>query len=230
DDQGAHFFSDAALIDTATKETQVWHQHAPPFFGGSPIRPDGAGFLLANPKSNEIGEYVWVDWTGKEKIIPASAKRKQLNEPILPWPEILDSHWDGEKAVLVTGSAKKRPGDITLPRFRYIIDTKKLQETVEDVRQADTIIGKEAIRMRAQLAGGIELFVLERENEDKNGLYGRVAMRRKGDPILTEIVAPVDRAILLNASPNRKHAIVRVSIDRGSQDTIYVTNESGRVV
>jgi hypothetical protein len=56
-------FNSAALFDIATKKLQLWDQHVPAYFGGSPIRPDGTGFLLGKLKSNDaVGEFVWVDW------------------------------------------------------------------------------------------------------------------------------------------------------------------------
>jgi hypothetical protein len=209
-------FDSAGLFDITTGKIQVWDEHVPAYFGGTPIRPDGAGFLLGKLKSNDdIGEYAWVDWNGKEKRI-AITKRKAEDEPYPPYTALLDSRWDGAKAVL------------TLPRHRYVIDTQQFEQMMLPVREADTMIGNEFIRMRTKHANGLELLLLERDDGGKDGSATRVVARKPGDTALTEILPAIrDRMVRLSPSPNGKHAIVRVTYGyRGSKgDTIYVLND-----
>jgi hypothetical protein len=214
-------FNIAGLFDITTGKIQVWDEHVPAFFGGTPIRPDGAGFLLGKLQSNDdIGEYAWVDWNGKEKRI-AITQREAEPEPIPPYTALCDSRWDGAKAVL------------TLPQQRYVIDTEKLEQMMLPVREADTMIGKEFIRMRTKLANGLELLLLERDDGGKDGSATRVVARKPGDTALTEILSTIrDCMVQLGPSPNGKHAIVRVAYGyRGSKgDTIYVLSDVGRVL
>lgn len=213
-------FDNTALFDFAIKETKIWKQHVPAFFGGSPIRPDGAGFLLANLESKEdVGEFAWVDWAGKKQKITSDEERPPDDE-LQPWTALHNSRWDGHKAIVM------------MPEHRLVIDTLKLKEYSEPAPAADTMIGKENIQMRAKLASGVELFLLAHDASNKGGPSVRVVARKKGDPALTEVVAPIsDRMILLNASPDAKRAIVRVWYGyRGAKgDRIYVLTEAGRL-
>src|SRR5262249_48139795 len=113
-------FDNTALFNLALKKMQVWQQHVPLYIAGSPIRPDGAGFLLviAPTRDDSSPEYAWVDWTGKKQTIEM-AKRSPGEEGLSPWTALFDSRWDGDRATITSG------------RRRYVIDTKKLQETIK---------------------------------------------------------------------------------------------------
>jgi hypothetical protein len=212
-------FDNAALFDVATKKMEVWENQVPAYFGSTPIRPDGAGFLLASVKSTDrFTEYTWVDWAGKMLRI-ARAKNRQEGEESLAWTAIADSRWNETKAI------------VTFPKHRYVFDTKMLSEKIDPVPPAETMIGKEAIRMRARMASGIELLLLVHDDGGKDGPAMRVVARKKGDAKLTEAIAPFrDRLVLLNASPDRTRAIVRIAYGyRGAKgDTIHVLDDSGK--
>jgi hypothetical protein len=213
-------FDNAALFDFATKKLQIWEQHVPAYFGGSPIRPDGAGFLLMSSESNETpAEYAWVDWSGKKQKIVIKDERQEEDEP-QPWTALANSRWDGNKAI------------VTVAERRYVIDTQKLQETSAKAPAAEAKIGKEDIHMRAKLASGVELFLLGHDDGDKSGPAMRVVARKQGDAALAQVAGPIrDRMILLQPSPGAKRAVVRVGYGyRGSKgDTIHVFNELGQL-
>jgi hypothetical protein len=116
---------------------------------------------------------------------------------------------------------------------RYVIDTQKLEERIEATKPGDVSLGKEIIRMRTQLASGIEIFLLEHDDSDKSGPALRVVSRKKGDAKLAQLL-PVtrDRFMLLTPSPDRKHVVVRIWYGhRGSKgDSLYVISDAGEVV
>lgn len=216
-----HGFDNAAIFDVAAKTTEIFPQQVPVYFGGTPVRPDGAGFLLLSMETKDgAGEYTWVDWAGKKQKIIMSKDRPDEEEEPQPFTALYNSRWDGGKAIL------------TLPDYRHVIDTQKLAESFAKAPAADTKIGKETIQMRAPLASGVELFLLSHDDDDKSGPAVRLVARKKGEQALTEVIAPTrDRMILLQASPGGKRAIVRVGYGyRGVKgDTIYVLDEEGRL-
>jgi hypothetical protein len=94
-------------------------------------------------------------------------------------------------------------------------------------------LGKEAIRLRTQLASGVELLVLDLDDGDNSGPLARVVARKKGDAKLTQVIPGTrDRLILLNPAPDRKHAIVRIWYgSRGRKgDDLYIISNAGEVV
>ena len=138
-------FDHAALFDLATKKLQIWEQHVPAYFGSSPVRPDGAGFLLAHMKLNDdLRMFFWVDWTGQSQKI-AAPKRGTKGEPISPWTALGDSRWDGTNAILA------------FSKHHYVLDTKKLQQTVQAIPETDAKIGKEVIEMVRKIRAGEKL-------------------------------------------------------------------------
>jgi hypothetical protein len=212
-------FNTTVLYDIAAKKMQLWDDHVPAYFGGTPIRPDGKGFLLAKVESiDDVDGYLWVDWSGAAKKIPVGIRKGGKNELITPWSALADSRWDSAKAILV------------LARQQYVIDTENLKFTA--ARAADTMIGKEGIVARAKLASGIEILMLGHEDDSKQGPPLRVVSRKPGAADLPQVIPPVrDRTVSLSLAPNAKHATIRVAYDlRGSKsDTIYVVDETGRV-
>lgn len=219
-------FDCAILFDIAAGKARVWDQHAPAYFGGSPIRPDGAGFLLSKRGQDDahVRGFLWVDWDGSQKSIPIT--KQDGGEPIPPYPVVFDSRWEGASAV------------VTLARVRYVIDTPKLQQTMEPVRESDRLIGKEFVRRRTAMGNGLELFMLQAESKPgegplESGPPVRVVARKRGESQLREVIRPMssDQIILLDLSPDRKHAIVRTTYGgRGSKgDTIHVINADGRL-
>lgn len=217
---GGYGFDAAALFDLGTKKLHVWNEHVPAYFSGTPVRPDGKGFLLAKLKSRDgVGEYAWVDWNGKEQRIPL-AKGEEVSEPAPPFTALLDSHWDGGKAIL------------TGPPGRYVIDTEKLEYKVVPVQEAESKVGKEYIAMRTRFTNGLELLLLASDGGDK-GQAVRAVVRKPGAKELTEILPAIgDRMVVLSRSPDGKHAIVRVTYGyRGAKgDTITIIDDAGRVV
>lgn len=213
-------FDHTALFDLGTKKLQLMENCLPGVFGGSPIRPDGAGFLLARTEGNrESMVYVWVDWAGKVSPIKTS-DNDEVREEVPPWTALYRSRWEESNAIL------------TMPMGRLVIDTKKKEERIEKVKRPESHAGKEPIRMAATLANGVEVLLLERPEENKRAEAVRVVTRKKGEDKLTEVIAPIgDHPLMLSIAPNRKCAIVRDWYGyRGKKsDVIYVLNENGQL-
>jgi len=214
-------FNSAALFDLATRKLQVWDNHLPAYFGGTPVRPDGAGFLLGKLKTHdEVGDYVWVDWMGKEQRITVAPRKPEVLEPLPAYTALLDSRWEGTNAI------------ITLPKQSLVIDTKKGELRTFPNRKPEMLNGKE-VRMRTKLASGLELFLLEQRGEGREGPGTLVVARKPGESTVTEVLPAIsDRMVWLNPAPNGKHAVVRVTYGiRGSKrDTIYLLSDNGKVV
>lgn len=207
------------LYDLAGKKAVLWKNHVPAIFGATPIRPDGQGFLLSSVVDNETGAYFWVDWKGNKKDIKSRKERLEPEGPGL-WPTLGNSRWNGPIARLTT------------PEGSYAIDTAKLEENQEKVKPADFKVKNEYIRMRAELAGGLELLALETDDGDMRGPAIRVVTRKPGKEAVTEIIpAWRDRLVLFCPSPDRKHLVVRVWYGlRGAKgDTIHVIGRDGKV-
>jgi hypothetical protein len=71
-------------------------QGYPVILGGTPIRPDGSGFLVADLDSNSVG---FVDWTGKRQAIAGHFE--------FIWAMHAQSWWEGNVAVGGFKNAKK---------------------------------------------------------------------------------------------------------------------------
>lgn len=210
------------LYDIASKKFTVWNDEVPAYFGGSPVRPDGKGFLLVDRK---IAKYSWVDWTGSRKPVravgfdPVDPNRGPGAIPFSPFSALSDSRWDGARAIMVFTDT------------RYVVDTQALQLTVEKVPAADSSVGDEWIQSRVRLESGVELLSLSpKANEAPKTV--RVVSRKIGASALTEVVAPIlDCIVLVSYAPDRKHAIVRVT--RGprasKRDSVFVINNAGAV-
>ncbi len=208
--------SASVLYDVATKKTKVWPKHVPAVFGGTPIRPDGKGFLLARDQGGDAQAYVWVDWQGKEQQIVGNHGQ---SESPPTWSALADSRWDGVEAI------------VTVNGSRYSINTEKRLLTGAVVKRADLALGKEIIRKRTSLAGGGELLLLEKGEEGgKEAPQTRVVFRQKPGDEPVAISPPVrERITFLSPAPDGKHAVARVSFGpRGRKgDTIHVIDAAG---
>jgi hypothetical protein len=161
-------FAHNAIYDLKTDALTYRRQGVLYIFGGSPIRPDGAGFLVAAIDLDAIGKqpakekkedsYFFVDWNGREKSleIPATVKDEfdklkdlknvdKLMDPIILiagfCPAIGDSRWDGHVA-LTTGFPMQFRYDCEKLRFdmRPIIKP-ELTEDGQLIRQRHTFPG-----------------------------------------------------------------------------------------
>jgi hypothetical protein len=213
-------FDCAVIFPLADKKPRILPNHIPAYFGGTPIRPDSAGFLLVDRgKDNGNESYVWADWQGKTQ--PFKDAGQQDEDDFNPWTALADSRWHGAKASALRGDQ------------RLVLDTDKRVQSFEKAKPADTMIGKESIRMRTKLASGIELLLLQLDDNDKRGPALRLVARKAGNDRLDQVVPPIrDRMMLLSPAPDGRHAILRVSYGyRGAKgDSVHVIDNAGQRV
>jgi dipeptidyl aminopeptidase/acylaminoacyl peptidase len=177
-------------------------------FGNTPIRPDGKGFLAYR----EGGQYVFVDWDGKEKEV--EAKSKDLfggdEDPasprggLLAFPLMHSSRWDGSKATASWGDV------------RIVVDTDKLTATRETIKPALTA-DKKVIQHQVELAGGAVIRAAElvpRYTKEPRGGgepgFGRYRLEvlKPGEKEPKTVADPVDY-FMIYPSPDGKTAVVR---------------------
>lgn len=113
------------------------------------------GFLLFDDKQ----KLEWVEWSGKKGKIIGPVPTNLDSAPLL----LVDSHWNGSKAVLTLYSNEPRRWNERSRMIRSVIDTQKLRATLDDVPANDVMLGAEQIVKRLTLASGVEIYVLTKD-------------------------------------------------------------------
>jgi hypothetical protein len=212
-------------------------------FGGTPIRPDGKGFLIIknwrrwmqfNDRKNATApdpEFTFVDWQGKEQPLkpPAllqdrAALKKEKDEnklAALLCPVLYDSRWEGDVAQV---SWKE-------DRLRYL--TGKGEAVLDRIKPATTADGQIVLRRYQFPESETRLRIVAtkaKNNAARPGLL-RVEVRKAGQKEYQVVLDQTKSCVLLPA-PNRKLVAVRTfaSANQTKGEMILVINARGEVV
>ncbi|HEV3257374.1 MAG TPA: hypothetical protein VG013_10875 [Gemmataceae bacterium] len=218
-------------------------------FGGTPVRPDGAGFLImknaerwvgwwnqkANgKKGNPDPGFTFVDWHGKERPLKPPAflfdaaaleKEKDANKLVgLLCPALYDSGWEGEVARV----------SWNVDRLRYL--TSRGEAVVDHIKPDKTEDGL-LVKQRYRFPGTLTQlrFVVTRWDDKKPENAGpvRVEVLKAGRKKPQVILDKIEGYVLIPA-PNRKLVALRTAFLGGKgpkdREQVIIVNDKGEVV
>jgi hypothetical protein len=215
-------------------------------FGGSAVRPDGAGFLVIknsewmqswdrkDAKRDINPGFAFVTWDGKEEalkppalLVDAVALKKEKDGNKLGglfWPALYNSAWHGNVAEV----------SWNVDRLRYLTGK---GEAVLDRIPADKTSDGLLVKQRYKFPGGrAELRVVMSKWDDQKpdrADVPRVEVLKTGQKE-PQVILDKSEACVLIPAPNRKllalHTGVGERKGRAHPDTILVINDQGEVV
>jgi hypothetical protein len=212
-------------------------------FGSTPIRPDGAGFLLMkNPrwanwwdkKPGEVDpdpQFTFVDWEGKEKTLKPPAylldgeALKKETDPLklyaLLLPAFFESRWRGEVAEVSYGP----------DRLRY--DIAKGEAVLDKVKPETTREGHVILRQYPIALGRATLRVVgpeQKEGERKNIDFARLEVVKAGQQKAQVLIPELNWLPVLVPAPNGKHVAIWSQVKENKREKgalLLVVNEQG---
>src|SRR5262249_37309966 len=186
-------------------------------FGGTPVRPDGKGFLVAGGGEKAIA---FVDWEGHKQNLKLDPEAAADNDRagILSFPWCFASQWDGDRA------------QVSYKHWRIRLDTKKGAASLDKRPDAEARVDDFFLQHQYTFAGGVKVRALV--HEDKEG---------KLDKSRLEIITPgADKPRVLveqgkglfgfSPSPNKKLLAIWCVDDGTGKPYVYVLNSAGDVV
>jgi hypothetical protein len=186
---------------------KVIEKSSPIIHGGTPIRPDGAGFLCMVGEKDEQ-RVVFMDWTRKEQKIESNAfvailpKDDAGNNPIAAVflsPLLTQSWWDGNKAVAGFKNAKQTYSvDTSKNKIDY---TEAFAELVK--KQGET---KQSLATRFDFPGDFSVEVMQTKGEG-------------GKPATSKVT-------LVNNKTKKAETL----IDRGPETATFLPSPDGKLV
>jgi Tol biopolymer transport system component len=198
-----------------TKKLLVTLDGTPAAFGGSPVRPDGKGFLITRrddgPESLKV---LLVDWDGKAQpidmkpdTIDADSKSSSVQ---FPWAGT--SGWKGQVAEVSYGTSRIR------------IDTEKRVGTFEAIPKAEGTVDEKDIVQQYAFPNGARVRVLaeQQNNQTKYQLEFLKAGEKQPKVVSTQ----EKNSFVLSPSPDRKWVAARVV---GDDKTIFLMDAKGDV-
>jgi hypothetical protein len=199
------------------KKTSRLLDGSPMTIAGTPIRPDGKGFLMCRPDKGSL-DIFFVQWDGTEYKInmgPGSRDNREMLQT--PWK--CDSEWRGALAIIRSGTSS------------VLIDTEKKTGTFAAIDRPDD--GGSILQRFAFSEGACELQVVA-----VKGVSGqrRLELIKKGEK--TPKVIHVGKAprghapgddFFLSPSPNRQWIAVRIFYDEAQQGRVLLINARGEV-
>jgi hypothetical protein len=215
-------------------------------FGGTPIRPDGAGFLVMknmrwsnwwerkDGKGNSDPGFAFVDWEAKEQALKAPPlledaaalkKEKDGNKlGALFWPALYQSAWHGDVAEV------SWLGD----RMRYRTDK---GEAVLDHIKPQRTKGGLLIKQQYQFPGSktrLRVVLLPgRGPQENNEGPLRVEVIKAGQEEPSVLLDKVEGGCVLIPAPNQKLLAVHTAVGEkagAGPEVIVVANDQGEVV
>jgi hypothetical protein len=216
----------SAIYNIKTNSFSIMPEAMPAAFGGSPVRPDRQGFLVAkvSEKKKDLTGMSFIDTKGKEhaivlKLEALSSQEKQQTD-MLVFPFLFTSHWDGNKAVVFNA------------KWRFEIDTDRLVGKLMSTPVVQINKGKE-IRQQFTFPGifkVIRVWTSKKEQAEKSDHLEIFDSKDETTKVL------IEKATNCTAfpSPNRKLVAVRcreAETKEGKQsDLILVINQQGQVI
>lgn len=220
------------IYDLKTKKMKQLDELRPMLVGNSLSRPDGKGFLIGG------GSIAFVDWNGEAK--PVALKDFQLDADkdvdlvvMALYPQIYNTRWDGDTACIRWSKREMR------------IDTKKLEATLVDVKEAQTAdkktiqqtytFGKDGPSVRV-----VELLArtFDKTDDREDSGYGefRVELVKPGADKPHVLVEKFAGGVQLLPSPDKKLLAIECGVSPTIQKhaqpkrLIILVNDKGEVV
>jgi hypothetical protein len=216
-------------------------------FGGTPIRPDGAGFLVMKSRgwpwwwNREDGKgdcdpgFAFVDWEGKERALKPppllgnadALKKEEDNNKMgaLLWPTLYQSAWDGNVAQV----------SWNVDRMRYVTDKgKAVLDGIKPERTKDGLLIKQQLAFPGGKARVRVVVTKEPHPTLPNVARDRVEVIKEGQEKPTVILDKIDAGCVLIPSPKRMLVaiIAGVGEEKGGRghDLVVVVNDKGEEV
>ena len=199
------------IYDPVTKKMVATMEGIPAPFGGTPIRSDGKGFILACKRGNSPATLSFVDLDGKAQPIDMKPEAvdndDKSNAVTFPWSA--SSQWNGNEAV------------VTYRMFRIRIDTAKRTGNIEKLAAEDAVVeGKEIVQQFAFPGGGkLRVLIEDQPSTKYTAEFVKGAKEVKAIKIQ-------DKAFIMCPSPNQKWVVLRSMSDM--RET-YLVNGAGEV-
>jgi dipeptidyl aminopeptidase/acylaminoacyl peptidase len=228
------------VYDLKGDSIKMYDKSAPLIHGGSPMTPDGKGFLLLlgpkdKTKADDQGRVVLVDWAGKEQLIDVEPLVKLVPKGKLEQSEamgsffivplVFPSWWDGPSAVAGFKRAKAT----------YAIDTVKKTVVVSEA-MAELIKQKKGDDepLEFDLGGDLTIRVtkLPGENKGKGARNARIAVVNRATKKETVLVEKGPENCLFLPSPNGQYVALCITsgpIGQTDSLTIVVNNKGEEV-
>jgi hypothetical protein len=213
-------------------------------FGNTPVRPDGAGFLVMKnmhwpqwweKKAGEVDPdpgFAFVDWQGKEKdlkpppfLVDADALKKERDANKLGgllWPAFYESGWQGDVAQV----------SWNVDRLRYL--TSKGEAVLEGIKAEKTKDGALVMRQYQFPGGGTRLRVVVTKWDDQkpdSAGPARLELLKAGQQEPQVILEETTPCVLIPA-PNGKRVAVWTSTKekKGKERAlVVVVDDQGKV-
>jgi hypothetical protein len=208
-------------------------------FGGTPIRPDGGGFILIREngmKDTVPSTFRFVDWKGKETPIAAPPllkdkaaieKEKDINKLVaLLCPAVYQSQWEGNIA--------KVSWNIDLLRYDTVKNVAVIDKN-EPEKAADGQIVKQKFAFADTKVQVRTVTLPEKEKKETDIPKVRIEILKAGaNP---QVVLEESEMCVFAPAPNRKLLAIRCLIEsprkqngRDPDERILVINQTGEVV
>jgi len=224
-------YGTTGVYDLKNNRMTRWERAVPSTFRTTPARSDGKGFLLA--RLREDGEALqglgFVSWDGKERPIRLKFDPNEEKEgagaifPVLVWPVLRRSRWDGAVAEVTVGTSRIR------------IDTAEGVGTLAESGKAEVMLGERLIwQQHAFPERGAVLSVLTpAKGKESYDEFTIVASGPKEKGLREIVPGGSNRLLGLFPAPDGKHAVVRVwEGDRKGPDAdlLWLVDGRGQVV
>jgi hypothetical protein len=204
----------------------------PCVYGGTPVRPDGKGFLLLGgvPPEPPEPELFFVDWQGKKQSIALKRQGKDEKTDPESISALLHSPWKG------TSQWQGHVAQVTSGTLRIRIDTEKQTGLIDALRSEDaTVDGKELLQHYAFAKGGMQLRLLLVEKTKSRDaipdeiLHLHLEMIRAGEKKAKLLLKLQNGACCLSPSPDGKWVAIRSMSDNPSAAEVLLVSETGEV-
>lgn len=182
-------------------------------FGGTPVRPDGKGFLICLGEADEQKLFI-VDWDGQTQGIQLkdNAANSDEKKDLLYFPWTGTSGWKGNVA------------EVTFKSLRIWIDTEKRVGAFETTAPDKAMIDGKDLVQTFHFANGATLRVLHTRLNDV--AYYHAEFIKVGEKKAAELKVVEKSGFVLSPAPNQKWVVARCFDD---EKNIMLISETGEV-
>jgi hypothetical protein len=219
---------ETGIYNVKADTLKVIARSIPLIYGGTPIRPDGSGFLAMMGEKDDQ-RVVFMDWEGKDEKIDADAfvallpKDKSPGSPIgmsMLASMLLPSWWDGRAAWV--GSKRDKT--------TFAIDTARKKIDFTDALAASMKADKkDGMPMRFDFAGDITVQAVQ-IHEMNMAFRKIIAVNNKSKKEETLLAKGPDITLFLPSPDGTYLGLCLTSVGPGMDDQILVINNKGELV